>query len=117
VSDPPATARIRGLEEALRIIAANSCCQPCREAGLVALAALATAGKPDTAEGFTQRYGLTNHLGSAAQLAATHAAIRALPRYRISGRYGGELIKREHPSGDWVEADALARLLGDEKAP
>jgi hypothetical protein len=48
------------------------------------------------------------------QLAATHAAIRALPRYRASCIYAGTLVEDE--AGDCVKWSALVRLLGGEKA-
>jgi hypothetical protein len=48
-------------------------------------------------------------------LRATHAAIRALPRYDLV-EYGG--YYRDHQmdradDGEWVKFEALARLLGD----
>ena len=46
--------------------------------------------------------------------------LRALPRYAVEGRYGGNIKWREHTAGDWIRADELDALLTaapDEKAP
>jgi hypothetical protein len=47
-----------------------------------------------------------------AQLAATHAAIRALPRYRVDSMFPGVAVL-DTANGTLVKFDALARLLGD----
>ena len=56
-----------------------------------------------------------------AQFAATHAAIRALPRYSPWETTIDEerivLVDELDPAGDWVKWEHVARLLGDETQP
>jgi len=48
-----------------------------------------------------------------AQMAATHAAIRALPRYSLNRLDPSMMGRTPSEHGEWVEFEALARLLGD----
>lgn len=51
-----------------------------------------------------------------AQLDRLREALKKMPRYVITGKYGGNYEWREHPKGDWVRADdwdEVAAVLTD----